>query len=379
MTYSTYTCERCSFRRAFSWAMFLACALSWNVFGAEVAEPAEVLEWIVKLDDDSYETREQAVEKLTAVGAASVAPLEKVLAGDANLEVVVRGLNVLSTLASKGETFQIRDAAYEALARLSRTKGEVAAGHAESFLSVIRVSRQRDAIAWLNSRGANVSFEGESIEFGANWQGTDEDFSRLAYLYDIRILTMVGEQVTDQWLTHATKLPALREITLKKAKITTAGLKQLAEVKTLTALHVLYIRLDDEALDLLANMKQLTFVKLFGTGLNQDGVKQLAVRMPNVRLDVRPGGGFLGIGVQPHGAGVIVSNVQPRSAAQQAGVEIGDIMLSFGGEKVANFEQLQAAIGKFAPGDAVEVELIKTTKPEKVKIVLGEWESTLLR
>ena len=359
--------------------LVLCCALVQLMPRALAVEPTPNIKlWVSQLNDDVYDIREKAVTQLIGAGVESIAPVEAEIE-KANLEVVVRGLNVLAALAVKSETVATRDAAFDAMVRLTRSPSALIAGHAESFLSVIRGARQREAIAWLEERGAEIDAANQTAEFGPAWTGTANDLQRMAYLYDIHEVTLLGPQVNDAWLVQVARLPELRELTLKKGKITSAGLRHLSGVKSLRNLYVLYIPLDAATIGLLTEMKHLTSVKLYGTGVNLETAKKLTLLLPSTRFDVRPGGGFLGIGVQPHVVGVIISNVQPQSAAQKAGISIGDIMLSFGGEKIANFEQLQVAIGKFAPGEEVEVELLRTDKPEKVKIMLGEWESILAR
>ena len=193
------------------------------------------------------------------------------------------------------------------------------------------------------------------------------------YLYDIHDLTATGEQVNDAWLGHIARMPELRQLTLKKAKCSSTGFKPLAEKNQLGALQIMYAPLDGDTPALLAGMNRLLELRLYGTGISAEAAQLLVAKLDRTRVDIRRGG-FLGIGVQPLGEGVIISNVQPGSAAARAGIQLGDVLLSFGGEKIANFEQLQAAIGRVPPGDSAELELLRNDKPEKLKLMLGEWE-----
>jgi S1-C subfamily serine protease len=67
--------------------------------------------------------------------------------------------------------------------------------------------------------------------------------------------------------------------------------------------------------------------------------------------------------------------VQPNSAAQKAGVLIGDYIQTLGGQKIANFEELQAVVGRLEAGTAIEMELLRGETPLKLKITLGEWDN----
>lgn len=65
----------------------------------------------------------------------------------------------------------------------------------------------------------------------------------------------------------------------------------------------------------------------------------------------------LGYDVPEHGGGVVVENVEPRSAAQQAGVQKGDLITALDGTKVETDQQLINLVGTFVPGTAVTLNL----------------------
>jgi putative serine protease PepD len=59
------------------------------------------------------------------------------------------------------------------------------------------------------------------------------------------------------------------------------------------------------------------------------------------------------------GAGIV--NVVPGGPADQAGVELGDVVVSFGGETVSDSDSLGEAIRSHEPGDTVDVEVVRPT------------------
>lgn len=65
----------------------------------------------------------------------------------------------------------------------------------------------------------------------------------------------------------------------------------------------------------------------------------------------------LGYDVSEHGGGVVVQNVEPRSAAQQAGVRKGDLITALDGTKIETDQQLVSLVGSFAPGTAITLNL----------------------
>jgi serine protease Do len=94
--------------------------------------------------------------------------------------------------------------------------------------------------------------------------------------------------------------------------------------------------------------------------------------------------GFLGIALQPlseelakafkieEGAGALVADVSPKSPAEKAGVQAGDVVVEVGGKKVEGPRELQFLVAAIAPGTKVEVKLVRDGQPKVVSVELGE-------
>lgn len=63
--------------------------------------------------------------------------------------------------------------------------------------------------------------------------------------------------------------------------------------------------------------------------------------------------------------GVYVAGVSPNGAAREAGIRVGDIVLSVAGEPVNSSSQLQEKVSRFRPGDNVEI-LVKRKGEQKL-------------
>lgn len=74
--------------------------------------------------------------------------------------------------------------------------------------------------------------------------------------------------------------------------------------------------------------------------------------------------------------GVYVSGVYERGAAEKAGLKEGDVILAVEGRKVKNVTQLQENIGRYRPGDSVELELWRDDKTKKVTVTLQNMDGT---
>ncbi|NNC65178.1 MAG: PDZ domain-containing protein, partial [Gammaproteobacteria bacterium] len=75
-------------------------------------------------------------------------------------------------------------------------------------------------------------------------------------------------------------------------------------------------------------------------------------------------------------SGALVTAVSTDSAAERAGLQIGDVIVSVNDEPVAGPVELRNAIGLQRPGDRVDVEFIREGRRRTVEAVLGELETS---
>jgi Zn-dependent M28 family amino/carboxypeptidase len=69
--------------------------------------------------------------------------------------------------------------------------------------------------------------------------------------------------------------------------------------------------------------------------------------------------------------GYKISGVSEGSPAQQAGLQGGDVIISFGGKKISNIYDFTYALGDFVPGDIVDVIVKRGTEEITFKIKLA--------
>ena len=74
--------------------------------------------------------------------------------------------------------------------------------------------------------------------------------------------------------------------------------------------------------------------------------------------------------------GVYVAEVLDRSAAMEAGVHVGDVIIAINGKKIVNGASLQEQIGRFNPGDKITVTLWRNNKKEEVQMTLKNSQGT---
>jgi len=94
--------------------------------------------------------------------------------------------------------------------------------------------------------------------------------------------------------------------------------------------------------------------------------------------------GFMGVNIQPitpalakkfelkESKGALVSEVTPKSPAEKAGIQSGDIVLEFNGKPVSDSRHLKLAVGATAPGTEVPVKISRDGKTKELHVTLKE-------
>jgi hypothetical protein len=317
--------------------------------GTPIEEPLppptdEISRWIKQLDSDEYWTREDASKRLFRAGRAAVAALSEA-ARSPKLEVSTRAVAVLAQLIELDDP-RIELAAESVLEEIAASRVTSAAARAETALEGYRGSRQERALARLRELGASVvatSFSNGDvaavqITIGEGWRGNTDDLVALK------------------------RIPKLQRLSIYEGSV------------------------DDGALQHLLSLKQLTGLELFGTGISDDGLKELTKELANTKIDRRKGG-LLGVGGDPtvRGGGCFVTTVQPGTAADKAGLQPGDVITKFEGKEVSDFTALTELISAKGGGETVELEFERQTQVgEKIekqsftrKATLDRWKTRM--
>ena len=70
--------------------------------------------------------------------------------------------------------------------------------------------------------------------------------------------------------------------------------------------------------------------------------------------------------------GVLVMGVREGSGAEEAGLQVDDVVVAVDGDPVRNTTQLKSRIGATPPGTEVEIEFLRDGKARRVSVELGE-------
>ncbi|MFM7137463.1 MAG: PDZ domain-containing protein [Planctomycetota bacterium] len=280
---------------------------------AAAAAPSagEIAGWIEQLGAPQFARREAASKQLLAAGRPAIEPLAVAIRGG-DLEVASRGVEILREMLAVEPLAEEAEAALEACADVSPAAARLAA----AALEFHQVGQAEAARERLESLGAEfrerpmVELAGEEIEFGRAWKGSAADLREL------------------------TRLPRLRAV----------------------AFHG--VRLDERGVAVLGRLRRVERIELFGTGLGDPAIAALGATLPDTEIDVRRGG-KLGVGALAFGGPCEIQSVEPGSAADQAGVRPGDVVVAIDGAAVADFEGLTTRVSGRIPGDTIRLTVAR--------------------
>jgi serine protease Do len=111
-----------------------------------------------------------------------------------------------------------------------------------------------------------------------------------------------------------------------------------------------------------------------GQWLATPGMEDLPVAVGIVsvgRRQIPPEKGVLGIQLSDGASGPKVTHVVPGSAAARAGVQIGDVIVKAGDQRVDNPQSFDQVLHKFAPGDSVNVVVRRGSKQLTMRATVG--------
>lgn len=316
-------------------AAYLACT---GMLGMAAAEPAsgpdvkqqtaesaaksiEIGNWIRQLDDDSYAKREEATRRLVKAGKPAVEPLVEAALGD-NLEVTSRVVKILMELYKTDDAATV-DAAEVGLEKLQASERGSVLQRVESVFTANSTLRQQRALAAIKRLGGRVRLESDSPE------EDEKNPANRAGPGGVRHVILNSEwKGGDQGLVH---------------------------IKRLKYFPVLYVTtrapISAEALQELRKSFEPNDLKIEQRGDACLGVQSLLAPGEHCRI----------------------SSVEKDSAADKAGLKDGDVILKFDGHPVTEFKDMVELIKARAPGDEVEIEILRNEEKLVKKAVLAQW------
>ncbi|MHB8957985.1 MAG: PDZ domain-containing protein [Pirellulaceae bacterium] len=338
--------------------------------GAASPAPEQIGRWVRELDDNRFLVRRNATEQLIQAGHVAIGPIRDAMAGS-SLEVSTRGIYVLKAMAVSRDV-ATQDAAVEALQQLANSPFTSAARQATEAIAALSEVRQQRAIKELEDLGAKIARNdqlmvfaptvGLRVEIGSTWQGTVDDLQRFRWLTEVQEVVFIGERITDEWIRSIEHLRGVERVLIKHARITNEALRSISQLKGVTNIDLMYTPVNDGVIAYLKDMDTVREVRLYGTDVTREAVEQYQATVRNVQVDFKMGA-FLGVMCQQPPFPCQVVEVIAESAAARGGIEIRDIIVRYGGQPVATFDDLRKLIGKNKVGDSVLIQVLRGGVP----------------
>lgn len=98
--------------------------------------------------------------------------------------------------------------------------------------------------------------------------------------------------------------------------------------------------------------------------------------------------GYLGVSIQDltpslarafgieNAEGVLIPSVTPGSAADKAGIQKGDVILSLGGQNVRSADELRNRVAMYKPGTEIEVQVLRDGRTRQMEVEIGRRPSS---
>jgi S1-C subfamily serine protease len=78
----------------------------------------------------------------------------------------------------------------------------------------------------------------------------------------------------------------------------------------------------------------------------------------------------LGVGGDPKDAACVIRQIVPDSAAEKAGLQVGDIVIAFNGQAIRDFPHLAKTVRLYQIGDTIPVSINRAGSSMEVNVVL---------
>jgi hypothetical protein len=266
----------------------------------------QLQKWVRDLDDDRFDVRDAASQKLLKSGKHALESLEAAVGRSP--EVTHRAFYILKELTLSADD-ELVEATLKSLARLSASKDKEIATRAQEAArarqwqvvaefekagatiqvkdgKIIALSCDRAKIAGLNFRLLRRLADLTDLSLG-NPDVDDDVVAQLGPLPKVEHLNLFTSRISDASLKHFKQMPNLKQIPMGQTRVTDTGLEHLKELTRLEYVGLRGDNITDAGLVHLKGLTNLTGLYLGETKVTDAGLVHLEnmTKMTNLRLD----------------------------------------------------------------------------------------------
>lgn len=147
----------------------------------------------------------------------------------------------------------------------------------------------------------------------------------------------------------------------------------LTQFKELRQLSLAGPELTDDDLRPLLQLRKLELLVLVDCpNVGESIFAELQAKNPYLRVSHR-GPALLGVMGKPSHLGCRIVTVRPGTAADRAGILVGDFVVLIQDEPVSHFDGLVEEIARYRPGDEITVTVVRRGRVLKLPVTLSAW------
>lgn len=366
----------------------------WSAGRARAAEVSadEIAALVTQLGADDFGQREAASRSLAAAGMAALKPLEAAMEGD-DLEVasraaeIVRGFLAPPPAGQRGTAAAASDdGGASPRARGAADPDPITPG-GEAGTPGGEAGRGEGGPPPADEAGLELAAAAEQVlcRISERADGPLAGFAVAALDFHHRGMSQesrerleaLGALVTEDF-SPLSGQRGLHVVLTADWRGMPDDLQLVPRLRNVVQVSVRGVRLDDTAAAALARVRGVERFELYGTGITDAAVDLLRSRFPESKIDIRKGG-KLGVGGQPSIGPCMITQVVAGSAADKAGLQISDIVLSIDGQAVPNFESLTEKVGGHGPGETLVLDVQRNLPGGRAerfttRVVLDGWD-----
>jgi len=110
---------------------------------------------------------------------------------------------------------------------------------------------------------------------------TDKDLAHLHELNKLRLLDLLGSNVTDAGLEHVGRIRTLESLNLSNSRVSDDGLEHLKGLHKLEYLNLCHTQITDVGLEHLKKLINMGYLYLVATHVTDEGIEELRKALPN--------------------------------------------------------------------------------------------------
>jgi hypothetical protein len=319
-----------------------------------------------RLVAEDFPERQAAQRAISAAPDSAALPWLVEIARGSDSEGAARAVRILEQwmVAAPGE---VADLAEERLEELQRDASPNARRYAAQTLIIQRRLRQQRATAALRALGAKVDVgpDVDALSVAYNVAHAEVDSLHREMTVDAQIeaanpdrdVIVLDDELNDPGEHHAPPptprefLPQAPRQVFLTSKWTggDAGVRHLRRLAGVSQLQVYVVR---------------------GCGTSLEVVQAATSELEDVTPQER--GPSLGVG---NGGAFecLVGRVLQGGAAEQAGIEPGDLVIGLDDQRIDSFADLVVEIAQYEPGDRVQLTIVRGLQVTAKEVTLGDW------